>query len=534
MLAPLFFRERKQNLGHCDFIAGAACGSYEMKRRELFRGTLAVGAFAALKEPVKVLGTQDNASQAAKNAFPQVSGLTRYVAEFVLKLKYEDIPSEVIVLGKQSILDGFGLALAGSASELGVLSRKYVQSLGIAAGNSTIIGSSLKTSPRFAAFANGIFIHADDFDDTQLAVAKNRVYGLLTHPTAPVLPALFAIAEASGPTSAKDFLAAYLAGVETETKIAEAISPRHYEDGFHSSGTCGSFGSVATCARIRGLTLRQTLNAFGIAAAEAGGLRESFGTMTKPFHAGHAAENGVAATDLAALGWTAAEQILEAGRGFFHAYGGTYDPAAILDKLGNPWTLQNPGVSIKPFPSGSLTHPGMTELLHLIHANSIRAADVQRVEVGTNRNMPNALIHHHPKTGLQAKFSMEFCMAILLLDGEADQTKFTDAMANRDDVQKMIERIRFYVDPEAEKAGYDKMTTILKITLKDGRRISGRADFGKGSPTNPMSYDEVAEKFRGCAAFAEWPSAKANQVIDLVRKLEDVPDIRTLTALCSK
>ena len=147
------------------------------------------------------------------------------------------------------------------------------------------------------------------------------------------------------------------------------------------------------------------------------------------------------------------------------------------------------------------------------------------------RTSESTLIHHHPKTGLQAKFSMEFCMAILLLDGKADQTQFTDAMVNRDDVQKMIERVRFYVDPEAEKAGYDKMTTIIKITLKDGRTISGRADFGKGSPTNPMSYDEVAEKFQGCAAFAEWPSAKANQVIDMVRKLEDVSDVRTLTAL---
>lgn len=125
-------------------------------------------------------------------------------------------------------------------------------------------------------------------------------------------------------------------------------------------------------------------------------------------------------------------------------------------------------------------------------------------------------------------------MAILLLDGKADQTKFTDQVVNRPDVQKMIERVRFYVDPEAEQAGYDKMTTILKITLKDGRVISGRADFGKGSPSNPMSYDEVAEKFRGCAAFAEWPSAKANEVIALVRKLEDLSDVRTLTALCSK
>jgi 2-methylcitrate dehydratase PrpD len=147
--------------------------------------------------------------------------------------------------------------------------------------------------------------------------------------------------------------------------------------------------------------------------------------------------------------------------------------------------------------------------------------------------MPTTLLHHHPKTGLQGKFSMEFCMAILLLDGKADQTKFTDAVVNRDDVQKLIERIRFYVNPEAEKAGYDKMTTILKITLKDGRVISDQADFGKGSPTNPMSYDEVAEKFLGCAAFAEWPTSKASQVIDLVRRLEDIADVRTLAALCS-
>jgi 2-methylcitrate dehydratase PrpD len=176
----------------------------------------------------------------------------------------------------------------------------------------------------------------------------------------------------------------------------------------------------------------------------------------------------------------------------------------------------------------------MTELLRLIRTNSIRAADVAQVEVGTNHNMLNTLIHHRPTKGLQAKFSMEFCMAILLLDGKADQTKFTDAVANRPDVQEMMGRVRFYTDSEAEKAGYDKMTTILKISLKDGRVISGRADFGKGSPANPMSYDEVAEKFLGCAAFAEWPTSKANQVIEMVRKLEDVSDVRMLTALCSK
>lgn len=125
-------------------------------------------------------------------------------------------------------------------------------------------------------------------------------------------------------------------------------------------------------------------------------------------------------------------------------------------------------------------------------------------------------------------------MAIILLDGKADLTKFTDAVVNRPDVQEMIGRVRFYADPEAEKAGFDKMTTILKITMKDRRTITGRADFGKGSPTNPMSYDEVAEKFQGCATFAEWPADKASRVVDLVRKLEDVSDVRALTALLSK
>jgi 2-methylcitrate dehydratase PrpD len=466
-------------------------------------------------------------------SFPKVEKLTARVADFVVNTQLPEIPEETIELGKKSILDGLGLALSGSKAESAGLIEKYVQSLGCRSGGATMLGSGAKLPPRFAALANGIAIHVDDYDDTQLASAKDRVYGLLVHPTVCVLPAALAMAEVSG-KSGKDLLVAYQVGVEVECKIAEAISPRHYEDGFHSTGTCGVFGGTSACSRLKGLDAVHTARAFAIAASQAAGLRENFGTMMKPFQAGHATESGVVAADLAALGWTGAEQILEAERGFFHAYGGTYDPSVITDRLGKPWTLQNPGVSIKPFPSGSLTHPGMTELLRLIRTNSIRAADVAQVEVGTNHNMLNTLIHHRPTTGLQAKFSMEFCMAILLLDGKADQTKFTDAVANRPDVQEMISRVRFYTDPEAEKAGYDKMTTILKITLKDGRSITGRADFGKGSPTNPMSYDEVAEKFLGCAAFAEWPTAKARQVIEIVRKLEDVSDVRSLTALCSK
>src|SRR5712671_803943 len=508
-----------------------------MKRRAFLRTAARAGASLGIlgASGSKFAGAQTaQASKASAEAsFPQVQKLTANTAEFVVNLKLADIPAEAQELGKKSILDGLGLALSGSKAETWKLIQEYLKPFGFPPrGGAAVLGSAVRLPARFAAFANGVAIHVDDYDDTQLAVGKDRVYGLLTHPSVCVLPAALATAEVES-RSGKDLLVAYHSGVEVECKIAEAISPRHYEDGFHSTGTCGVFGSAAACAKLKGLDVIHTARAFGVAGSLAAGLRENFGTMMKPFQAGHAAESGVVAADFAAIGWTAAEQILEAQRGFFHAYGGTYDPLAIVDRLGNPWTLQNPGVSIKPFPSGSLTHPGMTELLRLIRANSIKAADVERVDVGTNHNMPSALIHHHPTTGLQGKFSMEFCMAILLLDGKADQTKYTDAVVNRDDVKMMIERVRFYVDPESEKAGFDKMTTILKITLKDGRTISGRADFGKGSPTDPMSYEEVAEKFRGCAAFARWPASKANQVIDMVRKLEGVSDLRTLTALCS-
>src|SRR6266852_4033379 len=504
-----------------------------MRRRDFLRTATGVGATLGILGSSEPAAGSDAAPQpCAEPGFPQVQKLTESVAQFVVNNKYSDISPEALELGKKSILDGLGLALSGSRAETAGLIQEYVRSFGFQPAGATVLGSGTKLPARFAAFANGVAIHADDFDDTQLAVGKDRVYGLLVHPTVCVLPAALATAELQG-KSGRDLLLAYQVGVEVECKIAEAISPRHYQDGFHSTGTCGVFGGTAACARLKGFDVEKTVRALAIAASHAAGLRENFGTMMKTFQAGHATESGVVAADFAALGWTGAEQILEAQRGFFHAYGGGYDPSAIIDRLGKPWTFQNPGVSIKPFPSGSLTHPGMTELLRLVRSNSIRASAVERVEVGTSRNMPNTLIHHRPTNGLQAKFSMEFCMAILLLDGKADLTKFTDAMANRPDVQEMIGRVRFYTDPEAEKAGYDKMTTIIKITLKDGRVISGRTDFGKGSPTNPMSYDEVAEKFQGCAAFAEWPSAKANQVIDLVRKLEDVSDVRTLTALCS-
>jgi 2-methylcitrate dehydratase PrpD len=169
----------------------------------------------------------------------------------------------------------------------------------------------------------------------------------------------------------------------------------------------------------------------------------------------------------------------------------------------------------------------------MIEANNIQAAQVEKIDVGANHNMTTTLLHHQPKTGLEAKFSMEFCIAILLLEHKAGLKEFSDRVVQRADVQEMIRRVNFYVDPEAESAGYDKMTSLLKIHLKNGSFVVGRADFGKGSPANPMTFEEAAAKFRGCAEYVDWPKGKTEKIIAFVRALDSAPDVRALSPLLS-
>ncbi len=466
---------------------------------------------------------------AAKSSAPP--SLTQEIAAFVAGARLADVPAAVLHHAKRSFLDGLGLALAGSVSEGGHLLRDYLLAVAPSrAGGCTVIGTALRLPPRFAALANGYAIHADDYDDTQLAAAPGRVYGLLTHPTAPALPAALALSERAKAGGA-DVLMAYLLGVETESKIAEAIDPRHYDDGFHTTGTVGTFGAAAAAARMLGLNAEAAARTLGIAASHAGGLRENFGTMMKPFHAGRAAESGVVAAELAQRGFSAADTILEANRGFFRAAGGGHDATAIRGRLGAPWTFATPGVSIKPHPSGSLTHPGMGLMLDLVQRYDLKPEQVVRIRVGTNRHMPTTLLHHQPHNELQAKFSMEFCLAILLLERRAGLAEFTDAVVNRPDAQRMLAKVEFSVHPAAEAAGYDKMTTFIDIDLADGRSVGGRADFGKGSPAHPMTDEEVAAKFHECAAWGGLATDAAEEIVQLVAGLDKVRDITLLTRL---
>jgi 2-methylcitrate dehydratase PrpD len=461
------------------------------------------------------------------SSFDASSGLTADVVAFIEGADLEDVPQVALDAAKRSVLDGLGLAVAGSRSEGPRIAQQMVGGYASAGAEASVLGTSLRLPARFAAFLNGMQIHADDFDDTQLAVASDRVYGLLTHPTAPVLPAALALTERAGGTGA-DLLVSYLVGVEIATKTAEAINPRHYDDGFHATATLGAIGASASAVRALGLTGVEACRTLGLAASQAGGVREHFGTMTKPFHAGRAAESGIVAATLAGAGFTAAPNALEAQRGFFNAAGGGYAVNAIDGVLGNPWTFEFPGVSIKPHPSGSLTHPGMSAFMKLVLDEDLKPDDVERITVGTNRHMPNALIHHRPQTELQAKFSMEFCLAVLLIERRAGLAEFTDEVVLRDDIQEMIGRVDFGLDEAAEAAGYNNMTTNIRVETKDGQVLETSAAFGRGSPQNPMPDSELIDKFAGCLEWGGIDPSIAPEIAEIVLDLENQPNLSGL------
>lgn len=450
--------------------------------------------------------------------------ITQYVAQFSQATRFEDIPPDVLRLAKKTILDCVGLALAGAQSDGSIIVRRHLEEMGCASGPATVFGTAMRAPPRFAALANGNAMHADDFDDTY---HPSRI-----HPSAPVVAALFADAGHADCTG-RDILTAYNVGVEVSCKVSQAIDGQHYQRGYHSTGTCGTFGAAAAVCNLRRLPVSSIVAALGIAGSSASGLRENFGTMVKPLHAGRAAENGYVAASLAALGFTASPTVLEGVRGFFMAAGGGYDAQIINGRLGEPWTFAVPGIGIKPFPSGALTHPAMWKLKELVIEHDIQPEQVRRLGIRTNRLLPENLTYHSPVTGLEGKFSMEFCLASILVLRKAGLAEFTDVTVNRADIRAAIAKIAYtsYTDEEAATHSYKRLTSFIDIDLADGRKISARADTAKGDPANPMSENDVAGKFRECAAFAQWPAARSEKIIEAVLNLENVAKASEVTAL---
>jgi 2-methylcitrate dehydratase PrpD len=452
-------------------------------------------------------------------------GLTEEVASFVAQTRFLNIPSDVIQLARGFILDGLGVALAGTTDECARIVQGQIRQMA-GKGEASILGTSMSAPAPKAALANGVAGHAMDYDDTQLSTSKEAVYGLLTHPTTPVLASALAIGEKEK-ISGEDFVLAYILGVEVECRIADAINPRHYQSGFHSTATMGGLGAAMAAGKILHLKEGQLTATLGIAASMAAGLRENFGTMTKPLHAGRAAENGVTAALLARDGFTAATNILEARRGFFNAMAGGYDESKVSGRLGSPYFMKEPGISIKPYPSGSLSHPAQDLILDLVREHDLKAEDIDRIDVGTNSNVPNALIYPMPKTALEGKFSIPFCMAIAVLERKAGIAQFQDRKVRDKKVIELMKRVTLYVDDQLERLGYDQVRSRVRITLKNGRVIEGHYDVARGHPEKPMSWAELSDKFRDCASLA-LADKNAEKAMQLIARIEDFTSLKPL------
>lgn len=452
-------------------------------------------------------------------------GVTQEIASYVARARSRDIPADVVQLARGFILDGLGVALAGSTDKCSRIVQNQIRRAG-GRGEATILGTSLLAPAGKAALANGVSGHAMDYDDTQLSTSKEAVYGLLTHPTTPVLAAALALGEPEK-ISGKQLLLAYALGVEVECRVADAIHPRHYQSGFHSTATMGGLGAAMAAGKLLNLKENALRRALGIAASMASGLRENFGTMTKPLHAGRAAENGVNAALLARDGFTAAEDILEARRGFFNAMAGGFDESKLSGRLGKPYFMKQPGISIKPYPSGSLSHPAQDLILDLVKKHDLKAADIERIEVGTNSNVPNALIYPMPRNALEGKFSIPFCMAVAVLERKAGIAQFQDRKVRERRVVDLMKRVTLYIDDELERLGYDQVRSRVRVMLKNGRTIEGRYDVARGHPEKPMAWEELAGKFYDCAALV-LPQHKAEDVIRHVERIEELKTLRPL------
>ncbi len=462
--------------------------------------------------------------------------VTQAIAAFAAGAGYADLPENVLERGRIHMLDTLGLALAGSGSDAARICREQFVDDGIAtdaptAGKAAIFNTALYAAPRFAAAANAAAAHADNFDDTTPQVRPERTGGI--HASGSVLPAVLALGEATG-ASGRDAVLAYHVGVDVASRLNHAIGPRHYGMGFHTTGTMGIFGVVAAAAALRCFDEATTVAAIGLAASHAAGVRRNFGTMAEVLHPAQAAEAGLLCADLAARGATAADDALDGPVGYFAAAADGFDPGEIVGKLGSPWVFEDPGVWIKPHPNGALTHPGAACLLGLLRENGIAPSDISAIRVRTNDRVLKTLIHHNPSDAMQAKFSMEFTLAVIAVEGQAGLGEFTDETLARADIRGMMGRIAFssYSDDETHP-DFTNVTTLVEIERADGTTVSGRADYAHGSTRSPMDFAAIEEKFRQCAVYGGVSATRADRIVAAVGGIGDAGSLGGLTAALS-
>ncbi len=447
--------------------------------------------------------------------------LAETLATRIAATTFDILPDEARHWAKVAILDTVGCILAGAEEPCAQIAAK-VATIGGATGPCVVFGTQHRVGPLDAAAINGTAAHALDYDD-----CSDTLGG---HPSAPILPALFALAETKG-TNGRDFIAAYVAGWETETRIARGVNFHHYEKGWHPTATLGVFGAAAACARLMNLSVDQTAKALALAASFSAGIKANFGTMTKPLHVGHSARNGLYAALLASEGFSSSPDALEHRQGFLRVFNGegNFNPEPIAAEWGKPWDIVDPGLAIKQYPCCGSTHPAIDAMLMLVRDNNLTPAMVKKIESQTH---PRRLSHTNrpdPRGALDAKFSVQYCLARALVSGEVLIGHFEDGSYDEPEVRDVLTRVVSTAWPDRPMDLSEHFGADVQVTLADGRVLTQSVPrpLGRG-PTIPRPPGLLRGKFIDCAQRVLNQEA-SNRLHGMLDTLETVNRMTTLT-----
>jgi len=451
------------------------------------------------------------ASRVAMTETLQGTGAAARLAERWSRLRLADVPKDAVEVARHCVLDWLGCALAGSTEPAARILRDVLDTG--EAGTCSLVGRTDRAAARTAAVVNGTAGHALDFDDTHTT--------LMGHPTAPVLPAVLALAEERSATGA-ELLAAVVAGIEVECRVGALFMPRHYEVGWHATATLGTVGAAAGCAHLLGLDAARFATALGLAATQAAGLKSSFGTMAKPLHAGKAAADGLLAARLAEAGFTGSPAALDGHQGLGEATTGSLPDAGRLDRLDGRFLVRD--TLFKRHAACYLTHAAINAAASL--RGAARPDEVESVEVRVAPAVLDVCNIAEPATGLEAKFSLRATVAMALLgDDTTDHGAFTDARATAPELVALRDRVTVVTEP-----GRPGTAATVVVTTASGDRLQGEADTGRPADDLATQAGDLGRKFLGLAG-PVLGTARSDAALDAARHLDQLGSVRELTAL---
>ena len=456
------------------------------------------------------------------------SGITQTLSNFAASLTYEDLSPDVVDWAKYFCLDFAGVTLNGSTTDSAKAVVQALESVG-RSGPSAIVGTDKRVLPEYASMANGTAFHSIEMDDV------NNEASL--HPGVVAFPTALAMADIT-PVSGKDFICAVVAGYDVIVRLGRALKPaEHYGRGFHPTGTCGAFGAAAVAARLLGLQGDNYTHALGIAGSQAAGSMEYLaqGAWTKRLHPGWASHSGIWAALLARAGYTGPTTIIEGRDGFLTAYSGDPDPSLVLKDLGTEYQVTRTGV--KPHACCRYNQGPIDCLLDVRQTHNIQPMDVEEVKIGVLSQGMKLVAQpedakRNPKSVVDMQFSMPFAAAVALTYGSASLSEYALGVPDRPEVRHIMDRVQCVTDPELDALTPRYFPAWVEVRTTDGRTLRSELTYPKGDPENPVTWDEMREKFNKLSA-PVISNQRQQEIMAAIDSLDQMDDVRKLASLLS-